>query len=212
MMMSDMANARAILDRLVAFPSVSRDSNLALVDWVEGYLAGFGVKSHRVYNGEGTKANLYASIGPEVPGGVILSGHTDVVPVDGQAWTSDPFAVTERDGRLYGRGTCDMKGFDALALAAVPMALKAGLKRPLQIALSYDEEVGCDGCIGMVNEMAALLPRAAAVVVGEPSRMKVVTGHKGGVGYKTAVKGHEVHSSLLDRGVSAVMEAARLIA
>ena len=209
--MSDMADARAILDRLVAFPTVSSATNLALVDWVEGYLAGFGVKSHRVYDATGTKANLYASIGPDVPGGVILSGHTDVVPVTGQNWTSDPYAVTERDGRLYGRGTCDMKGFDALALAAVPMALKAGVKRPLQIALSYDEETGCDGCVGMIQEMARLLPRASAVIVGEPSRMKVVTGHKGGIGFQTAIKGYEIHSALMDRGVSAIMEAARLI-
>ena len=209
--MSDMADARAILDRLVAFPTVSSATNLALVDWVEGYLAGFGIKSHRVYDASGTKANLYASIGPDVPGGVILSGHTDVVPVTGQNWTSDPYAVTERDGRLYGRGTCDMKGFDALALAAVPMALKAGVKRPLQIALSYDEETGCDGCVGMIQEMARLLPRASAVIVGEPSRMKVVTGHKGGIGFQTAIKGYEIHSALMDRGVSAIMEAARLI-
>lgn len=209
--MSDMADARAILDRLVAFPTVSSATNLALVDWVEGYLAGFGIKSHRVYDASGTKANLYASIGPEVPGGVILSGHTDVVPVTGQAWTADPYVVVERDGRLYGRGTCDMKGFDALALAAVPMALKAGVKRPLQIALSYDEETGCDGCVGMVQEMARLLPRASAVIVGEPSRMKVVTGHKGGIGFQTAIKGYEMHSALMDRGVSAIMEAARLI-
>ncbi|MCT8328510.1 acetylornithine deacetylase [Albidovulum sediminis] len=203
--------ARPILDRLVAFPTVSRDSNLALIDWVEGYLAGFGVTSHRVPNADGTKASLYASVGPEVAGGIVLSGHTDVVPVDGQAWTSDPWTVTERNGRLYGRGTCDMKGFDALALAAVPLALRSGLKRPLQIALSYDEEVGCEGCVGMVVEMAAHLPRAAAVIVGEPSRMKVVTGHKGGAGYHVHVKGFEVHSSLMHRGVSAIMEAARLI-
>ena len=198
--MSDIAQARAILDRLVAFPTVSRDSSLALVDWVEDYLAGFGVKAQRVYNAEGSKANLYASIGPDVTGGVILSGHTDVVPVDGQAWTSDPFVVTERDGRLYGRGTCDMKGFDALALAAVPMALKAGLKRPLQIALSYDEEVGCTGAPSMIAEMAGLLPRAAVVVVGEPSRMRMVNGHKGGVGYRVHVEGFEVHSSIMHQG------------
>ena len=137
--------ARDILARLVAFPSVSRDSNLKLIDWVEAYLAGHGVTSHRVYNADRTKASLYASVGPDVPGGVILSGHTDVVPVDGQTWTSDPWTLTERDGRLYGRGACDMKGFDALALAAVPLAIRAGVRRPLQIALSYDEEVGCLG-------------------------------------------------------------------
>lgn len=209
--MSNLDQARSILDRLVSFPTVSRDSNLPLIDWVEEYLAGFGIRATRVWNADRTKANLYASVGPAVEGGVILSGHTDVVPVDGQNWTSDPWTVTERNGRLYGRGTCDMKGFDALALAAVPMALAAGVKRPLQIALSYDEELGCDGCIGMVEEMARTLPRAAAVIVGEPSRMKVVTGHKGGLGYRIDVKGYEVHSSLIDRGVSAVMEAGRII-
>lgn len=204
-------SARQILDRLVAFPTVSRDSNLDLIVWIEAYLAGFGIDSTRVPNAAGDKASLYAVIGPAVEGGVLLSGHTDVVPVDGQTWTSDPWTVTERDGRLYGRGTCDMKGFLALMLAAVPMALQAGVKRPLQLAFSYDEEVGCVGCVPMVKEMAATLPRAAAVFVGEPSRMKVVTGHKGGGGFFVHVRGHEVHSSLLNRGVSAIMDGARLI-
>jgi acetylornithine deacetylase len=204
-------SARQILDRLVAFPTVSRDSNLDLVAWVERYLAGFGIESRRVPDPTGRKASLYAEVGPSVAGGVLLSGHTDVVPVDGQTWTSDPWTVTERDGRLYGRGTCDMKGFLALMLAAVPMALKAGVKRPLQLAFSYDEEVGCVACIPMVQEMAARLPRAAAVVVGEPSRMKAVTGHKGGSGFFVRVRGHEVHSSLIHKGVSAIMEGARLI-
>ncbi|MDH5530724.1 MAG: acetylornithine deacetylase [Paracoccaceae bacterium] len=209
--MTNLADARRILDRLIAFPTVSSDSNLELIDWVEAYLDGLGVKSKRIYNADHSKANLYASIGPDVPGGVILSGHTDVVPVLGQNWASDPWVLTERDGRLYGRGTCDMKGFVALALAAVPMALAAGVKRPLQIALSYDEEVACDGCISMVEEMAANLPRAAAVVVGEPSRMKIITGQKGTSGFKVHVKGHEVHSALMHQGVNAIMEAAKLI-
>jgi len=189
--------AREILDRLVAFPTVSRESNLALVDWVEDYLAAHGVRATRVYNDEGTKAALYANIGPEVEGGVVLSGHTDVVPVDGQTWETDPFCVVEKNGRLYGRGTCDMKGFDAIALAAVPKALKAGVKRPLQIALSYDEEVGCLGAPRMIAEMAAHLPKAAAAIIGEPSQMKVVNGHKGGIGIATHLRGHEVHSSLM---------------
>lgn len=209
--MSDLTEARRILGHLIGFPTVSHETNLPLIDWVEKYLAGFGISATRVYNADGTKANLYASVGPSVPGGVVLSGHTDVVPVEGQSWTSDPWTMTERDGRLYGRGTCDMKGFVALVLAAVPMAQAAGIKRPIQIALSYDEELGCDGCIGMIDQMARLLPRVDAVIVGEPSRMKVVTGHKGGLGFRVHLKGHEVHSSLLDRGVSAVMEAGRLI-
>lgn len=209
--MPEPLSPRAILDRLVAFPTVSRDSNLALVDWVEEYLEGWGVTAHRVWNDDRTKAALYAQVGPDVAGGVVLSGHSDVVPVDGQTWASDPWVVTERDGRLYGRGTADMKGFVALSLAAVPLAVEAGIARPLQLAISYDEEVGCTGAPPMIRAMAAHLPRAAAVIVGEPSRMKVVTGHKGGAGYKVHVKGFEVHSSLLPTGVSAIMEAARLI-
>ena len=202
---------RQILDRLVSFPTVSRDTNLPLIDWVEDYLESHGVTAHRVWNEDRTKASLYAHIGPKVEGGVVLSGHTDVVPVDGQVWSSDPWTVTERDGRLYGRGTCDMKGFVALALAAVPLALAADLKRPLQLALSYDEELGCTGAPPMIAEMARSLPRAAAVIVGEPSRFSVVTGHKGGTGFKVHVKGYEVHSSLIHTGVSAIMAAAPLI-
>ena len=203
--------ARDILDRLVAFPTVSRETNLPLIDWVEGYLAGHGIAARRFWNEGRTKAGLYAHIGPDTAGGVVLSGHTDVVPVDGQKWSSDPWKVTERHGRLYGRGTCDMKGFVALALAAVPLALAGGLKRPLQLALSYDEELGCTGAPPMIAEMARTLPKAAAVIVGEPSRMRVVTAHKGGTGFKVHVRGHEVHSSVIHTGVSAVMAAAPLV-
>lgn len=210
--MADQLSARALMDRLVAFPTVSRDSNLALIDFVEAYLAGLGVPSVRVPSEDGTKAALYAHIGPQVAGGVVLSGHTDVVPVEGQVWSSDPFTVTERDGNLYGRGTCDMKGFDALALAAVPMALARGITRPLQIALSYDEEVGCIGAPIMIDHMVSHgLPRASTVIVGEPSMMKVVTGHKGGSGWNVHVKGYEVHSSMLNEGVNAIMWGAKLI-
>jgi len=209
--MGQKLSARQLLEKLVGFPSVSRESNLPVIDFIESYLDSWGVASRRVYDSTGRKANLYANVGPEVEGGVILSGHTDVVPVDGQDWHSDPFIVTERDGRLYGRGTCDMKGFDALALAAVPLALERGVKRPLQIAMSYDEEVGCRGAPSMIAEMATHLPRAAAAIIGEPSRMQAVTAHKGGVGVATHVEGFEVHSSLMHIGVSAVMEAARLI-
>ncbi len=202
---------REMLAKLVSFPTVSRDSNLPLIDFAEEYLASHGVASRRVYDETGQKANLYALVGPETEGGVILSGHTDVVPVDGQEWTNDPFTVTERDGKLYGRGTCDMKGFDALALALVPDMLAAGLKKPIQIALSYDEEIGCRGAPSMIAEMRETLPRAAAVIVGEPSLMKVVTAHKGSIGLVTRVHGFEVHSSLMHTGVSANMQAARLI-
>ena len=209
--MPDTLTPRALLDRLVAFPTVSRDTNLPLIDWVEDYLAAHGIAAHRHWNEDRTKAALFAHVGPEVPGGVVLSGHTDVVPVDGQAWSSDPWTVTERGGRLYGRGTADMKGFDALAVWAAVEGQRRGLTRPLQLALSYDEEVGCTGAPPMIAAMQAALPRASAVIVGEPSRMGVVTGHKGGSGFRVHVKGHEVHSSLLPQGVSAIMEAARLI-
>jgi len=202
---------KEMLARLVAFPTVSRESNLALIGFVRDYLAGHGVESHVVPSPDGNKANLYALIGPAEPGGVILSGHTDVVPVDGQAWSTDPFTLTERDGKLFGRGAVDMKGFDALALALVPDMLSAGLKRPVQIALSYDEEVGCVGAPAMVERMAATLPRAAAAFIGEPTSMQVVTAHKGSVGINTTVHGYEIHSSLVHKGVPAVMFAARLI-
>ena len=204
-------SARDLLDKLVSFQTVSSVSNLELIDWVEEYLRGFGVAATRVYNDDRTKANLYANVGPEVEGGVILSGHTDVVPVEGQAWDTDPFVVTEKDGKLYGRGTCDMKGFDALALAAVPRALERGVKRPLQIALSYDEEVGCLGAPSMIAEMRKTMPAAAAVVVGEPSMMKTVAGHKGGFGWWVHVHGFEVHSSLMHTGVNAIMYGVKLI-
>ncbi|WP_343082184.1 acetylornithine deacetylase [Ostreiculturibacter nitratireducens] len=202
---------RQILETLVAFPTVSRDTNLPLVDWVEDYLSALGISSVRIPNAEGTKAAIYASTGPEVEGGVILSGHTDVVPVDGQDWTSDPWTLTERDGKLFGRGAVDMKGFDALALAAMALAKQRGVKRPLQIALSYDEELGLVGCADMIASMVAGLPKAGAVIVGEPSSMSVVTGHKGSAGFRVHVKGFEVHSSILHRGVNAIMEAARIV-
>ena len=204
-------NPRALLDRLVAFPTISRDSNLDLVDWVEGYLASHGISAHRHWNDDRTKAALFAHVGPWVAGGVVLSGHTDVVPVDGQAWTRDPWAVVEQDGRLYGRGTCDMKGFDALAIWAMVEARRVGLARPLQIALSYDEEVGCTGAPPMIAAMGQVLPKAVSVVVGEPSMMRMVSGHKGGSGFQVHVRGHEVHSSIMHTGVNAIMTGARLI-
>ena len=202
---------RQILDRLVSFPTISRDSNLGLIDWVEAYLAGHGITSYRQWTDDRQKAALFAHAGPWVPGGVVLSGHSDVVPVDGQAWSSDPFTVTERDGRLYGRGTCDMKGYLALAIWALVEAQTRGVARPLQIAISYDEEVGCTGAPPMIAAMQGVLPKADIALIGEPSGMGIITGHKGGTGYRVHVKGFEVHSSLLPEGVSAIMEAARLI-
>ncbi len=201
-----------MLARLVAFPTESQRSNLDLIGFVQEYLAEHGIASTLVPSEDGQKANLFATIGPAVDGGVVLSGHTDVVPVAGQDWSSDPWTLTERDGRLYGRGSCDMKGFDALALALVPDMLKAGLRRPIHIALSYDEEIGCLGAPLMIRQMASHGIRPSAVIVGEPSMMQVVTGHKGGTRMNTTVRGYAVHSSRMDLGVSAVMVAARLMA
>jgi acetylornithine deacetylase len=201
-----------LLSTLVGFDTTSRGSNLALIEWVEAYLADLGVASRRVPNLDGTKSNLLASIGPAVEGGVVLSGHTDVVPVDGQPWTSDPFVVTPRDGRLYGRGTCDMKGFLALALAAAPDLARATLSRPVHLALSYDEEVGCLGAPDMIAVIARDLPRPALVVVGEPTDMVAVRAHKGIASFRVTVTGREAHSSLTHLGVSANMVAVKLMA
>jgi acetylornithine deacetylase len=202
---------REMLARLVAFPTVSDRSNLDLISFVQGYLAELGVSALRVPDATGTKAALVALVGPEAERGVVLSGHTDVVPVAGQDWTGDPFALTKREGRLHGRGACDMKGFCAIALALVPEMLAAGLRRPLILALSYDEETGCLGAPPMIEAMLAALPRPEAVIVGEPTEMRVVTGHKGSWGFRAHVRGHEVHSSLIHTGVSAVMTACGLV-
>ncbi|MFD1191668.1 acetylornithine deacetylase [Phenylobacterium conjunctum] len=200
-----------LLETLVGFDTTSRLSNLALVEWVEAYLDRHGVPHRRVPNVDGTKSNLLATVGPEIPGGVVLSGHTDVVPVDGQPWSSDPFKVTLRDGRLYGRGTCDMKGFLALALAAIPDLATAELKAPVHLAFSYDEEVGCLGAPDMIKVIANELPKPALVVVGEPTNMEAVRGHKGISTFKVTVTGHEAHSSQTQLGASAVMAAVKLM-
>ena len=209
--MAQVYSSQEMLAKLVSFPTVSRDSNLELIDFIRDYLGEYGVESRLVPNEDGRKANLYATVGPATEGGVVLSGHTDVVPVDGQDWTSDPFTVQERGGLLYGRGTADMKAFSAIGLAHVPQMVKAGMKKPIHFALSYDEEVGCLGAPSMIREIAANVPRPRAVFVGEPTMMKVVTGHKGIIGFTTHVTGHSVHSCQIDRGVSAVHVAARLI-
>lgn len=210
--MADTLSAKAILDRLVSFPTVSRDTNLPLVDWLERYLNSHGITCHRYYHESGEKAALFAHVGPWEEGAVVLSGHTDVVPVDGQPWDTDPFEVVEKDGRYYGRGTCDMKGYDALAIWALVEASKRPLKRPLQLALSFDEEIGCTGAPPMIEAMQPILPKGSAVIVGEPSMMKAVTGHKGGEGFEIHVQGFEVHSSLLPTGVSAILEAGKILA
>ncbi|CAN5205642.1 acetylornithine deacetylase [soil metagenome] len=201
-----------ILGRLVAFDTTSRGSNLELIAWVEAYLADLGVPSRRIANADGSKANLHAVIGPSVEGGVVLSGHTDVVPVDGQPWTSDPFTLTPRtDGRLYGRGTCDMKGFLALALAAAPDLLAQPLTRPVHLAFSYDEEIGCLGAPDLIAAIARESARPSLVIVGEPTDMVAVRGHKGVNSFQVTVSGHEAHSSQPHLGASANMAALRLM-
>ena len=200
---------RDMLEALVGIPTVSRDSNLELVDFVVGYLRRHGVESQLVVSDCGEKANLYATVGPMVPGGVVLSGHTDVVPVDGQDWRSDPFHIAERDGRLYGRGTCDMKAFIAIALALVPEMVR--LKYPVHLAFSYDEEVGCLGAPRLIEAITANLSTPRAVIVGEPTEMRVVTAHKSMFIFETDVDGFEAHSSKQNLGVPAVMVAGRLV-
>jgi acetylornithine deacetylase len=208
---NDLAPQIDWIRRLIAFDTTSSKSNLALIDDVEAFLKDAGAKTRRVYNADRTKANLYAVLGPNVAGGVVLSGHTDVVPVAGQDWASDPFSIVVKDGRIYGRGACDMKSFAAVALSLVPEMRAAGLKRPIIFALSYDEEIGLLGAPHMIAEMKDRLPPPEAVIVGEPTMMKVIDGHKGIASFRTTVTGYTTHSSQADRGVSAVEGAARLI-
>lgn len=208
--MTDLAQARSILGTLVAFDTTSARSNLALIEWVEDYLAQHGVAATRVPNEHGNKANLFATCGPVAEGGVILSGHSDVVPVEGQDWSSDPWTVREAGGKLFGRGTSDMKGFIALALAWVPAFVRGN--RPVHLAISYDEEVGCQGAPAMIERMAASILAPRLAIIGEPSSMKIITGHKGISAFEVNVRGHEAHSSLVDHGISANMIAVRLMA
>ena len=201
-----------MIRRLVGFDTTSRNSNLELIHFVQDYLAEFGVESRLIHDESGQKANLYATIGPDDRPGVTLSGHTDVVPVDGQDWSSDPFTVEQRDDRLYGRGTADMKSFVAVALALVPEFVARPLKTPINFAFSYDEEIGCFGAHGIIRHLrgGGVLPRL--VIVGEPSGMRVVNAHKGIRTFTTTVTGLEAHSSATDRGVNAIFYGARLIA
>lgn len=208
--MSAIAQTLEVLARLVAFDTTSRNSNLALIEWVEAFLARLGIATVRAPSPDGAKANLYAIIGPQVAGGVVLSGHTDVVPIDGQPWTSDPWRVVEKDGKLFGRGVADMKSFLALALAHAEIARDAPLKRPVILAFSYDEEVGCLGAPHLIAAMAGI-PTPSAVIVGEPTSMRVLSGHKGISTFTVTVEGLEAHSSQTQQGVSAIMEALPLM-
>ena len=206
-----LARAKGLLARLIAFESVSDRSNLPLIAFVEDYLASLGVASRRAPNGSDEKSALLATVGPRVDGGVVLSGHTDVVPVEGQAWTSPPFVMREADGRLYGRGACDMKGFAACVLAMVPAFQAKPLKRPIHLALSYDEETTCLGSTDVIAWFGKEEPRPAAVVVGEPTMMEVADAHKSVATIRTVVRGCEAHSALPALGANAVATAADVV-
>ncbi len=201
----------SILRSLIGYDTTSRNSNLELIHFVQEYLQSHEVVSHLIHDETGKKANLLATIGESLTGGVIFSGHTDVVPVDGQAWHTPPFVMTEKDGKLYGRGTADMKGFLAVVLACVPEWVKQPLARPIHLAFSYDEEVGCIGAHSLVDAILAHGIRPSLAVIGEPTEMKVIHSHKGIYSFLTTVKGHEAHSSAVHKGVSAIMIAAQLI-
>ncbi len=201
-----------MIERLIAFDTTSRNSNLALIHDVRDYLAGLGVESQLFHDQTGHKANLYATLGPTDRPGIALSGHSDVVPVDGQDWSSDPWSVVERDGRLYGRGSCDMKSFIAVALAWAPRFLERELETPVHLCVSYDEEVGCVGVRGLLEFLAGQPVKPAACIIGEPTDMKVVTAHKGKLSTRCRVRGLEAHSSLTPHGVNAINAAARVIA
>ena len=201
-----------MLEKLVAFDTVSDKSNLGLIAFVEDYLTSHDIPFIVAPNAVGDKAALYATIGPMTDGGVVLSGHTDVVPVAGQAWTSDPFALRREGSRLYGRGACDMKGFDAVCLALAPELMKMPLKAPVHILLSYDEETTCLGVMDVIAMMAVDLPRPRAVIVGEPTMMQVADAHKSVASFFTTVSGFEVHSSNPRRGVNAISGGVMVVA
>jgi len=202
---------KQLLSQLLAFDTTSRESNLALIDFISGYLQQFGIESTIIFNQDKTKANLYARLGPEGDGGVMLSGHTDVVPVDGQDWSVNPFQLSESDGKYYGRGSADMKGFIASVLASVPQFQKITLRMPLYLAFSYDEEVGCLGVRSLIDHLKASPQKPAMCIVGEPTEMKPVYGHKGKVAMRCKVHGHACHSAYAPEGVNAIEYAAKVI-
>ncbi len=201
-----------LLAKLVSFKSISQHSNLDLIDFVDDYLNGFGIHARRVYSPDGKRANLYATIGPTERGGICLSGHSDVVPVEGQPWTSDPFALLDLDGRLYGRGTSDMKGFIACVLAAVPHFIERVADVPIHIAISYDEEIGCVGVRGLLAELAKDAAKPTGCIIGEPTGMRIASAHKGKSAYRCCVRGLAGHSAQPDLGVNAIEYAADLVA
>jgi len=204
-------SALELIKTLIGFDTTSRGSNLALIDHAEELLTAAGARCRRSYDVTRAKANLFASFGPETDGGYVLSGHTDVVPVDGQAWSSDPFKAEVRGGKLYGRGACDMKGFVGVALSLAPEIAKAKLKRPLHFALSYDEEVGCNGVLRLLEDLKDANIKPALAIVGEPTLMTVVGAHKAGAVLHTTCRGHEGHSSAPEKGANAVMMAGEFV-
>ncbi len=206
-----MTNSLAHLEKLIAYPTISRDSNLDLMAYVRGVLEGCGISSLLVHNEDGRKANLWATMGPEGLPGVVLSGHTDVVPVEGQAWSSDPFRMERRGGNLYGRGTADMKGFIACCLSMAERAAKARLATPIHFAFSYDEEIGCVGVRRLLDLLKDAPVKPRLCIVGEPTLMQAVTAHKGKLGFRVTAHGLEAHSSLAPIGVNAIYMAADLI-
>lgn len=197
---------------LIEMPTVSRDSNLALIEYIKGYLEGLGVETHLFHSDDRRKASLYATIGPKDRPGIMLAGHTDVVPVDGQEWTVDPWRLTERDGKLLGRGVCDMKGFVAVALAFAPEFLRRKSKIPIHYGFTFDEEVSRVGITKIVDGIKDFAVRPAMCIVGEPSEMKVVVSHKGKKSVRCRVRGFEAHSSIAPHGVNAIEYAGELIA
>ncbi|WP_151118967.1 acetylornithine deacetylase [Hypericibacter adhaerens] len=201
-----------MIRKLVAFDTTSRNSNLQIIDFIRDYLASHGVTSQMVFDESGKKANLYATLGPTDRPGIALSGHTDVVPIDGQEWSSDPWTVAERDGRLYGRGTSDMKSFLAITLAMVPEFLARPLQQPIHLIFSYDEEVGCVGVRRLIALLKDFPVKPSAVIIGEPTDMKVIVAHKGKKSVRARVRGLEAHSSLAPKGVNAIEYAAEMIA
>ncbi|KFB09832.1 acetylornithine deacetylase [Nitratireductor basaltis] len=209
--MDHLARAKGILGELIAFPTVSADSNLQLIAYASELLSHVGARISVMRDETGTKANLFATLGPEGDGGVVLSGHSDVVPVDGQNWTSDPFAMREEGGLLYGRGTCDMKGFIACCLAMAPEFAAMELKRPLHFAFTYDEEVGCMGARSLVEELKRMELRPSAAIIGEPTSMRIIEGHKGCFEYTTEFTGLAGHASRPELGVNAIEYAMRYI-
>ena len=203
--------SRDLLARLISFNTVSRESNLALIEFIQDYLQGLGVSCELDFNAERSKANLFATIGPADRGGVVLSGHTDVVPVAGQAWTVEPFKLTEREGKLYGRGAADMKGYIASVLAAVPRFLAQPLRMPVHLAFSYDEEVGCLGVRSLLAALEQRPHKPVACIIGEPTELKPVLGHKGKLAMRCHVQGAACHSAYAPQGVNAIEYAAKLI-